>query len=39
MATPRVFIRSTSYDLGEIRDNLVSFIKNFYFEPILGVRQ
>lgn len=38
MAFPRVFISSTCYDLGEIRDNLVTFIKTNYFEPVLSER-
>lgn len=36
MAVPRVFVSSTCYDLGQVRDNLISFIKSFYFEPVLS---
>ncbi len=36
MASPRVFISSTCYDLGEIRDSLVSFCRSFGFEPTLS---
>jgi hypothetical protein len=36
MAFPRVFISSTCYDLGEIRDGLVDFVKSFGYEPILS---
>jgi len=32
MATPRVFISSTCYDLGHIRDSLAEFIKSNYYE-------
>lgn len=38
MAIPRVFISSTCYDLNDVRDILVSFIKAFGFEPILSER-
>ena len=38
MATPRVFISSTCYDLSEVRDSLVSFIQTFGFEPVLSDR-
>lgn len=38
VAFPRVFVSSTCYDLSEIRDNLVTFIKSYYFEPILSER-
>ena len=36
MATPRVFVSSTCYDLKYIRENLRYFIKNMGFEPILS---
>lgn len=36
MATPRVFVSSTCYDLKYIRENLKYFIKNMGFEPILS---
>jgi hypothetical protein len=36
MAFPRVFISSTCYDLGEIRDGLVDFVKSFGYEPVLS---
>lgn len=38
MASPRVFISSTCYDLAEIRDSLVSFWQNFAFETALSDR-
>lgn len=38
MAYPRVFISSTCYDLGEIRDSLVDFLQNMHFDPILSER-
>lgn len=36
MAKPKVFISSTCYDLGEVRDSLSSFVKSMGFEPILS---
>ena len=36
MATPRVFISSTCYDLKYIRENLKYFIKTLGYEPILS---
>src|SRR5665648_960339 len=36
MATPRVFVSSTCYDLRYIRENLKFFIKNMGFEAILS---
>lgn len=36
MATPRVFISSTYYDLKYIRENLKYFIKTIGYEPILS---
>lgn len=38
MAFPRVFVSSTCYDLGEIRDSLVSFINSYSYEPVLSER-
>lgn len=38
MAIPRVFISSTCYDLSEVRDTLVTFIKSFGFEDALSER-
>lgn len=38
MAFPRVFISSTCYDLGEVRDSLVDFLQGLHFEPILSDR-
>lgn len=36
MATPRVFISSTCYDLKYIRENLRYFVKTLGYEPILS---
>lgn len=36
MAVPKVFISSTCFDLGEIRDQLQKFVRSFGFEPILS---
>lgn len=36
MAIPRVFVSSTCYDLGEVRDRLVSFIRTYNFETVLS---
>ncbi len=36
MASPRVFISSTCYDLKYIRENLKFFIKNLGYEPVLS---
>jgi len=36
MATPRVFISSTYYDLKYIRENLKYFIKTLGYEPTLS---
>jgi len=36
MANPKVFISSTCYDLGEIRDNLFSFIESYCYESVLS---
>lgn len=36
MAKPKVFVSSTCYDLGEVRDSLMSFIVSFGFEPVLS---
>jgi len=38
MAYPRVFISSTCFDLSEVRDGLVDFVKSFGFEPVLSER-
>ena len=38
MANPRVFISSTCYDLSEVRDSLVDFVRSYGFEPILSDR-
>jgi hypothetical protein len=34
MPVPRIFVSSTCYDLGPIRDDLEHFIRNFGYEPI-----
>ncbi len=36
MAAPKVFISSTCYDLGQIRDSLSEFIVSYCFEPTLS---
>jgi hypothetical protein len=36
MATPRVFISSTCYDLQEVRFQLKHFIEEFGYEPVLS---
>lgn len=36
MAIPRVFISSTCYDLGEVRDGLLSFIQSYGLNPVLS---
>lgn len=36
MATPRVFISSTCFDLAEVRDSLISFCQGFGFEVALS---
>lgn len=38
MAVPRVFLSSTCYDLGAIRDSLRSFIESVGFDPCLSDR-
>ncbi|KAA0135815.1 DUF4062 domain-containing protein [Gimesia chilikensis] len=38
MANPRVFISSTCYDLSEIRDSLLEFVKSYGFDPVLSER-
>lgn len=38
MASPRVFISSTCYDLAEVRDTLVDFVMSFGFEAVLSER-
>lgn len=34
--SPTVFVSSTCYDLGEVRDRLKSFIEDFGFDPMLS---
>ncbi len=36
MATPRIFLSSTCYDLNEIRDGLYSFIENLGYIPVFS---
>ena len=36
MATPRIFVSSTCYDLLEIRTNLRNFIQDFAYEPVMS---
>ncbi|MDP1803195.1 MAG: DUF4062 domain-containing protein [Bacteroidota bacterium] len=36
MATPRVFVSSTCYDLNEIRDSLYSFISSLNYVPVFS---
>jgi len=36
MATPRIFVSSTCYDLNEVRDNLYSFIENLGYVPVFS---
>lgn len=36
MATPKVFVSSTCFDLGEIREQLARFINSYGFDPILS---
>ena len=36
MATPKVFISSTCFDLSEVREQLKRFVRSFGFEPILS---
>lgn len=36
MATPRVFVSSTCYDLRDIRQSLSQFIRSLGFEPVLS---
>lgn len=36
MATPRIFVSSTCYDLNEIRDNLYSFIESLGYTPVFS---
>ncbi|GHN02081.1 hypothetical protein WSM22_35700 [Cytophagales bacterium WSM2-2] len=38
MAAPRVFISSTCYDLGQIRDSLSEFLESYFYEPMLSER-
>lgn len=36
MATPRIFVSSTCYDLNEVRDSLYSFIEGLGFIPVFS---
>lgn len=36
MATPRIFLSSTCYDLNEVRDSLYSFIENLGYIPVFS---
>jgi hypothetical protein len=36
MAAPKVFVSSTCFDLGEIRDSIRTFIRAFGFDPVLS---
>lgn len=36
MATPRIFVSSTCYDLHEIRHSLRNFISEFQYEPVMS---
>lgn len=36
MATPKVFISSTCFDLSEVREQLNKFVRSFGFDPILS---
>ena len=36
MATPRIFVSSTCYDLHEIRHSLRNFIADFQYEPVMS---
>lgn len=36
MASPRVFISSTCFDLAEVRDSLISFCQGFGFEVVMS---
>ncbi|HCG5214960.1 TPA: DUF4062 domain-containing protein [Vibrio parahaemolyticus] len=36
MASPKVFVSSTCFDLGEVREQLRRFIRTFGFEPVLS---
>lgn len=38
MASPKVFISSTCYDLGQIRDSLSEFINGYFFDCLLSER-
>lgn len=38
MATPRVFISSTFYDLKQVRNNIGDFIKGLGYEPVMHER-
>jgi hypothetical protein len=36
MAAPKVFVSSTCFDLGEVREQLKQFIRSYGFEPVLS---
>ncbi|ASU24188.1 hypothetical protein CCZ37_17065 [Vibrio qinghaiensis] len=36
MAVPKVFISSTCFDLGEVRDQMKRFVRSFGFDPVLS---
>jgi hypothetical protein len=36
MATPKIFVSSTCYDLYDLRNNLRNFIKSFEYEPVMS---
>ncbi|EGQ7962989.1 DUF4062 domain-containing protein, partial [Vibrio parahaemolyticus] len=36
MASPRVFVSSTCYDLKYIRENIKYFVKTLGYEPVLS---
>lgn len=36
MATPKVFVSSTCFDLGEVREQLARFIRSYGFDPVLS---
>lgn len=38
MATPRVFVSSTCYDLADERDGMISFCRSFGFDTVLSER-
>lgn len=36
MASPRIFVSSTCYDLYDLRNNIYNFIKDYDYEPIMS---